>query len=652
VKAERETSGIPPLRAEDVAPGVAAAIERADAMIDEALALADDAPFDEVFERIDHAARIVGQAYGQFALPSQLHPDEGVRDAATEAGEALERWAHGLALRPGMAARVARFTDRGTELDDQQRAVLGKWALDLRDAGADLALEERDELARLRDIELSAPGRFFPALLVPVEIRVEADELAGVPDSIVALFGEPDGSGGWTVALTDPIFNGVLETASNRALRERVARGWHSRGYPQTTAIMQELTTARSRVARLLGYPSWMELRAPRMAIGGTTAIDRFFRTVEAPLRQRAAAELEAMRRLLVAETGDPGAVVEEWDWRYLDACQRAAIGVDPQALRDYLPFEDVLAGMFAAVESVFGVRTEPRPDRTAWHPDVRSFDLVDRDDGTLIGHLYVDPFARPGKAGNAYMDLLDPGDPGRYGEPRTPAYLLGTNAPQPVTGASTLGFIEVDQLFHEFGHVLDFALDRASWRELRDDWIEFDWVEGPSLFLGRWGQQAAVLKSFARHVVTREAIPDDLLDALARLESLNAGIRALRYLSMGRLDMLLHGSDPIPVTDADRLAWADRGMPFVEGSSFVGTFLHIVHGYDGAAYGFLWDQALRDDIFTAFSADLTSPETGKRYRASVLEAPWTEPPLEGLRGFLGRDWSAAPMLDRIATTE
>jgi Zn-dependent oligopeptidase len=652
VEAERETRGIPPLRAEDVAPGVAAALERADAVVDEALALAPDAPFDEVFGRIDHAARIVGQAYGQFALPSQLHPDEAVRDAATEAGEALERWAQSLAQRPGAAARVAQFTEGHVDLDDQQRAVLQKWALDVRDAGADLAPEERDELARLRDIELSAPGRFFPALLRPVEVRVEADEVAGIPESIVALFGEPDATGGWTVALTDPIFNGVLETASNRSLRERVARGWHRRGYPETTELMHELTTARSRIAHLLGYPSWMEARAARMAIGGTAAIDRLFGAVEGPLRARAAAELEEMRRLLVEETGDPAAVVEEWDWRYLDVRQRAAIGVDPQALRDYLPFEDVLAGMFAAVESVFGVRTEPRPDRTAWHPDVRSFDLVDRDGGALIGHLYVDPFARPGKAGNAYMDLLDPGDPGRFGEPRTPVYLLGTNAPQPLTGASTLGFIEVDQLFHEFGHVLDFALDRARWRELRDDWIEFDWVEGPSLFLGRWGQQAAVLKSFARHVVTREPIPDDLLDALASLESLNSGIRALRYLSMGRLDMLVHAADPISVTDADRLAWADRGIPFVEGASFAGTFLHIVRGYDGAAYGFLWDQALRDDIFTAFEADLTSAATGERYRACVLEAPWTEPPLEGLRRFLGRDWSAKPMLDRTASAD
>jgi Zn-dependent oligopeptidase len=256
-----------------------------------------------------------------------------------------------------------------------------------------------------------------------------------------------------------------------------------------------------------------------------------------------------------------------------------------------------------------------------------------------------VDPFAREGKAANAYMDTIDPGDSGRFGDPRPRVFLLGTNAPPPVMGPSTLGFTEVDQLFHEYGHVLDFALDRSRWYAIREDSLEFDWVEAPSLFLGQWGQTAAVIGSFAFHVETHEAIPEPMLAALAHLATLNAAVRALRYLSMGRLDMLVHGADPRSIGEADRRAWAVRGIPFVEGSSFAGTFLHLVAGYHGALYGFLWDQALRDDIFTSFAPDPTSPEVGARYRATVLEAPWTEDPLDGLRRFLGRDWSPEPLL-------
>ena len=70
------------------------------------------------------------------------------------------------------------------------------------------------------------------------------------------------------------------------------------------------------------------------------------------------------MRLLLVEETGDADAVVQEWDWRYLDGRQRARAGSDPDALRDYLPFEACLDAVASLGESVFGVRLEPRPER------------------------------------------------------------------------------------------------------------------------------------------------------------------------------------------------------------------------------------------------------------------------------------------------
>jgi Zn-dependent oligopeptidase len=339
---------------------------------------------------------------------------------------------------------------------------------------------------------------------------------------------------------------------------------------------------------------------------------------------------------------------VEEWDWRYLDARQRALAGVDPSALRPYLPFEAVLDGLWRLSATVFGVRVEPRPERAAWHPDVRAYDLVDQVSGATIAQLFVDPFVRDGKAGGAYADILDPGDAGGgNGAPQPRVLLLGTNAPAVGDGPSTLGFQEIDMIFHEYGHVLDFALDSSPWWPIREDWLEFDWIEAPSTFLGRWGHRPEVMRTFARHVDTGDPIPDEVFDALARLDKVNTGFKAMRFLSMGRLDLRLHGADPIPAGDADREAWAIRLIPFVEGTSFLGTFLHLLAGYSAATYGFLWDTALRDDLFAGFGPDLLSPESGARYRRAILEAPWTRPPLDCVTDFLGRPWSSEAFLER-----
>ena len=639
------------IRAEDIGPGVDAAIREADALVADAVALPDDAPFDAVFGRLDRAGRVIARAYGRFALPERVHPDPAVREAATAAGPAIEGWRHGLSARDDVAGVVRRFAAQRAELDEERGALLDRWLLDVQEAGHGLGDDDRQRLADLRRVELEAPARFFPALGRPHSIDVSDDELAGVPDNLLALLGGPAGADSAetrSVVLTDPVVNAVLEGAPSRALRERAARGNLRKGYPETTQVLDEVAVARRAIARLLGEPSWMALRASRLAIGGVDAVERFIEDVEPALSRRTSAELEAMRRLLAEETGDPDVVVEEWDWRYLDARQRAREGVDPTLVRDYLPFEAVLAGLWRLSDEVFGVRVDPRPERAAWHPDVRAFDMVDATSGDLIAQLYVDPFARPGKAGSAWADILDPGDDGSTGAPTRPrVMLLGTNAPAPGERPSTLGFVEIDMVFHEYGHVLDFALDPSPWWPIREDWSEFDWVEAASTFLGRWGQHPDVMRTFARRATSGEPMPDELFAALARLESINTGLKAMRYLSMGRLDMLLHGADPIPALEADRQAWPLRGIPYVDDTSFVGTFLHMVAGYSAATYGFLWDIALRDDLFAGFGPDLLSADSGARYRRAILEAPWTRPPVERMAAFLGRPWSSAALLER-----
>ena len=634
------------LVAGDIAPGVEAAIRAANALVDEAVALPADADVDAVLGRLDGASRVIGLAYGQYAIQDRLNPDPAVREAATAAGPAIEGWRRTIAERDGVAELIRATAARRDSLDPGRRALLDRWARDVRETGQPLDPEGRRRLAELRTVDLEGPGRFFPALGRPVTIDIAGDELDGVPASVLALLGPGDDTGRRAVALTDPIVNGLLETAPNRDLRERVARGNLRRGYPQTTQILDEVATARRATARLLGEASWMAFRAPRLAIGGEEAVGRFFGEIQPALTRRSASELAAMQALLAEETGDPNVVVEEWDWRYLDARQRAREGVDPAALRDYLPFEAVLDGLWRLSDQVFGVRVEPRPDRRGWHPDVRAYDMVDSATGALIAGLFVDPYVRAGKAGSAWADVLDPGDADRASG-RPPVLLLAMNAPAPGDRPSTLGFIEIDVTFHEYGHVLDFALDSSPWFPLRDDWLQFDWVEAPSTFLGRWGQHPDVMRTFARHVETGEPVPDAMFDALLRLEDVNAGLRSIRYLSMGVLDMLLHGTEPIAALDADRQAWSLRGIPYVEDASFVGIFLHMIAGYSAATYGFVWDWALRDDLFAGFGPDLLSPASGARYRQAILEAPWTQHPLERMAAFLGRPWSTKAFLER-----
>jgi Zn-dependent oligopeptidase len=627
-------------------------IDRADRRIDEGLTAAMVArrpTFDGVFGPLNDAARIASHTYGQGAFLREVAPDGDVRAAAAEAVDALEQWKAQVPQRDIVVhavEAVARAVDPA-ELDADQATLLRCWLSDIRLAGASLRPAERAEVQRLQARLVELQGAFMMNLARVPHVEATPEELAGVPASIVTGLQPGATPGILDVPITDSVGSAILESATDRSFRERVAKASLSKGMPDNRVILEETLAIRRRLAALLGATSWLALRVAGFAAASPESIAAFLDDMQQQLGPLAEVERHRMREALRDEAGSPAdLVVEDWDWRHADALQRRAAGVDLDAMRAFLPFEAVFAGLRELSAEVFGVRLIEQTGCTAWHADVRAFDLVDRDTNGLIAHLFVDPFVRPGKQGGAFALPLDFGDPATG---QLPTLLLVTNAPAPAHGPSLLGIQETDALFHEYGHILDFALGPGPYVLHRhESWTPMDWIEGPSQFLGRWGLQPRVIARFARHHQTGEPVSPQLVAALESLESLNLATRSLRYLSMGRLDAMLHGAAAIDLDEANRAAMAARGMPFPEGTFFPATFLHLLAGYDGAIYGFLWSQVLRDDLMSRFERDgLLSPQVGAAYRRAVLERPWTQDPLEGLAAFLGRPWNAAAFLAR-----
>lgn len=641
---------------DEIARATKEGIERADRRIEEGLAeaLSSGQPtFEAVFGPLDDAARIAIETSGQGPFLRELDVDPAVRAAASDAVDALDQWRAAVPQRAIVVeavGAVAATVDRAA-LTPDQLALLSHWESDIRLAGADLGEAQRAEVQRLsaRLIELTGP--FIMNIGRPRTLELTRAQLAGVPDGTVARL-EPGTDGGpHSVPMNDSMIAAILESATDRQVREAVVKLQLTAGMPENRALLEEAVTIRRRLAELLGKPSWLAVRAERFAAKTPDAVVAFVDDMAVRLGPLAEAERARMREALVAEEGASAEViVEDWDWRHADTLQRRAAGVSPEDIRAYLPFDAVFDGLCRLSEAIFGVRLVARPERRGWHPSVRAFDMVDRDSDALLAYLFVDPYSRPGKQPGAWAAPIDFGDPGA-GRPRT--IMLVTNAPDPAGGPSLLGSLEVDMLFHEYGHALDFALERSPFVLHRwDSWVPMDWIEGPSQFLGRWGAHPAVLGTYARHHETGAPPPPDLLQALAALEPLNAATKSLRHLSMGRLDVLLHGPDPVDLDEADRVSWSTRGTPHVDGTFFPAGLIHLLAGYEGAIYGFVWSQVLRDDIMSRFEREgMLSPDVGAAYRRDVLEWPWSRDPVEGLTRFLGRPWSSEAFLRRASAS-
>ena len=299
-----------------------------------------------------------------------------------------------------------------------------------------------------------------------------------------------------------------------------------------------------------------------------------------------------------------------------------------------------MLEGLFEITQTVFGLRYRALPDAPVWHPEVRAYRMTDAATGDLIAHFYMDLHPRPGKFGHAAVFPLLPAASDLDGERLRPACAIAANFTRPAADRPPLLLHdEVVTLFHEFGHVLHMSLAQTEFARFSSANTEADFVEAPSQIMENWCWEASSLRSFARHYQTGSPIPEELVARLTAARNLNAGLRNLRQIMLGQIDLELHG--PRPPADLEEMLRrrAATGLfPHHEGTFFPASFGHLLGGYDAGYYGYLWSQVFGEDMFSRFAREgVLSPAVGMDYRRCVLEPGGSRDAQQMLKDFLGR---------------
>ncbi|TCP10908.1 oligopeptidase A [Crenobacter luteus] len=656
-------SGLP--RFADITPEhIAPAIDQllADARAAIAAITASDAPatWETVLEPLTDATERLGRAWGVVGHLNAVVNTPALRDAYnanlpkvaafwTELGQNLELFARFKDLKAGAY----------DALTPAQQALLDH---DLRDfvlAGADLAEPAKSRFAEIetRLAELSA--KFEQNVLDATDAFAKyvenADELAGLPDDVLALFAsaaEADGKPGYKITLQMPFYLPVLQYADNRALRRELYDAYVKRAsefgpaeLDNTPIIAEKLKLARES-AQLLGFADFATLSLETKMAESPAEVIAFLRDLAArakPFAARDRAELEAFaRETMGLET------LEAWDLAYVAEKLRVArYAFSEQEVKQYFPEPKVLAGLFGVIDTLYGVSARPA-DAPVWHPDVRYFELVK--DGGVIGGFYLDLYAREGKRGGAWMDDAR-GRRKKAGAVQTPVAYLTCNFSRPVgTSPALFTHDEVITLFHEFGHGLHHLLTRVDVLGVAGiNGVEWDAVELPSQFMENFCWEWDVLQGMTAHVESDEPLPRALFDKMLAAKNFQSGMQTVRQIEFALFDMRLYGDfDPagdwLKLLDEVRAEVAVNFPPAY--NRFPNSFGHIfAGGYAAGYYSYKWAEVLSADAYAAFEeAGGANPATGKRFWDEILAVGGSRPALESFRAFRGRD----PQIDAL----
>lgn len=554
-----------------------------------------------------------------------------------------------------------------TELSEDKQQYIKNTLIDFEHSGIALPLHEQQQFkkikSRLSELSTQFANQLLDATAAWSITLDDKSALAGLPEDDVARFAEQardKHTQGYRITLTQPDFLAVMRFAQDRSLRETVYHAFVTRasevgpnaGQYDNGPIMDELLSLRHQMAQLLGYQQYSELSLRKKMAESVEQVEAFLQQLAEHARPKAREELAELTAFAEQHSG----IIElqAWDVPYFSELKRQHdLNYSEQELKPYLPVDQVIDGMFAICQQLFGIRFEQVQGVDSWHPDVRSYQLYDQENQPRAG-FYLDLYAREHKRSGAWMADARQGGRRADGQWQTPIAFLTCNfSPPAADGTALLTHSEVTTLFHEFGHGLHHMLTCVDTFGVSGiNGVAWDAVELPSQFLENWCWTRESLDLFARHYQTQEPLPEALFAKLQQTRLFHVGMGLVRQLEFSLFDLRLHSqydSENKPeINTVLNQVRAEVAVVFPpEYNRFANGFAHIfAGGYAAGYYSYKWAEVLSADAFGLFrSRGIMDQPSGLAFREQILERGGSRPAMDLFVHFRGRKPDPAALL-------
>lgn len=654
------------IKPEHVKPAIDALLDLASQALETVTASSFPAEWHAIAKTLDVATERLSAAWGAINHLKSVADSPELRAAYNESLPAVTEFWTRLGADERLYAKYKQV--QVSTLDSAQKQALRNALRNFVLGGAELQGESKVRYAAIQERLAELSQKFSENALDATDkfaLYVLAEDLEGVPEDVKTTAreaAEKEGQAGYKLTLKMPCYLPIMQFAKRSELRQKLYRAYVTRASDQcdsefaeldNSKNIQEILQLRQEEAKLLGYQNYAEVSVATKMADSPNKVIGFLRDLAQRAKPYALQDLEDMRQFAAKELNlkDPQA----WDWPYIgEKFKEARYSFSEQEVKQYFTAPKVLQGLFKIIETLFDVsiRLDQAP---VWHPSV-SFYRIERQ-GQLVGQFYLDPPARSGKRGGAWMDDVR----ARWLRPdsqqlQTPVAHLVCNFADSVDGKPPLlTHDDVITLFHEFGHGLHHMLTKVNERDVSGiSGVEWDAVELPSQFMENFCWEWSVLRHMTAHVETGEPLPQTLFDKMVAAKNFQSGLQTLRQIEFGLLDMLLHSEhnpndDFMPVLNQVRAEVAVIQPPSF--NRMAHTFSHIfAGGYAAGYYSYKWAEVLSADAYAAFEETALSdgspnPDTGRRYLEAILEAGGSRPALESFVAFRGREPSLNALL-------
>ncbi|MET0013702.1 MAG: oligopeptidase A [Sedimenticola sp.] len=647
------------IRPEHVEPAIDALLKEGRELTHKLLESGAPYTWDNLVEPLEIADDRLGRAWSPVSHMNSVVNSDELRDAYNACLPKLSDYATEMGQNEQLCNAYKAVYENGSDLNDDQRKLLENALRDFRLSGVDLPAEKKSRYKEISQQLTRLTSKYEENLLDATnawsKLITDEAELAGLPESALGLAkqtAEQRDKAGWMLTLEFPSYLPVMTYADNRELRREMYEAYATRASDQgphagkwdNSETMERILELRHEQALLLGFDNYAERSLAKKMARSCDEVLGFLNDLAKRSHDQALQELRELTEFASSEHGAED--LQAWDiGYYAEKLRQHRYAITQEELKPYFPESKVLSGMFAVVNRLYGIEIAEVDDVETWHPDVRFFEIRDRDGG-IRGQFYLDLYARPKKRGGAWMDECVVRMFNEQYDQIPAAYLTCNFSPPVGDKPALFTHDEVETLFHEFGHGLHHLLTRVNYPGIAGiNGVAWDAVELPSQFMENWCWEREALDRISGHYETGEPIPATLYDRMKAAKNFQSGMQMVRQLEFSLFDFRMHreyqpgsGGRIYEILEEVREKVAVIRPPAF--NRFAHGFSHIfAGGYAAGYYSYKWAEVLSADAFSLFEErGIFDRDTGVAFLQNILEKGGSKDAMELFIGFRGRE--------------
>ena len=628
------------IQTSDYLPAFETAIQQTRDNIQKIVESEDSATFENTILAYEESGRLLDHVSRIFFALTEAEKTPEIGDIEKKVQPMLTELENEISFNKPLFERIRQVYDKQHDtLTGEDQKLLEEIYKDFVRNGALLPDDKMERMKainlRISDLQQQWGDQLQEATNNAVVWVDKKEDLAGLGEAGIAQCQKDAESRGgkapYAIVIVNTTQQAILANLDNRDLRKRVFEASIHRadgtGQSNTFPIASEIAKLRAEQAEIMGYPNYAAYSLEKTMAKTPENVYAFLKNLISQYSPKADAETKAIEDF-ARQTEGADFQLQPYDRFYYSAkMKKQLLNVSDDEVKPYFNVDSVLInGVFYAANRVYGLTFKERTDIPLYHPDMKAFEVIDKD-GKTKALFYCDYFRRPTKRGGAWMDGF--AKQSRQWNQLPIIFNVCNNAKAPEGQPSLLTWDEVTTMFHEFGHALHGILSDCQYNRLSGTSVARDFVEMPSQFNESFASIPEIFDHYARHCETGEPMPADLKERMLKSINFQTAYALGENLAATCLDLAWHmlPSKDIPTAEKaaefETQALRQIGLfnPQIPPRYSTSYFNHVFGGgYAAGYYSYLWTEVLAVNIADVFAKrGALDPATGQDMRDKIL---------------------------------